>query len=828
MRLTKLFIFCIFISPLFGQNTRVGVVRDADGAPLAFVSILINNDRDEGFLSDIDGNFSVFSKKEIRSLTFRCVGFELLKLDDLFLNKNSAALDVRLISLAGNLAEAVIRPGENPAHRIVRLAVDNRAKNDPEKLDAFRCQTYQKIVLDFLPDSINFKKALKKVNKRPKTAKKLEKRWKMNVARADTAHIFIMEAATDMAFKFPDQRHEKVLLSRASGFEDAMVSAAGTQMQPFSFSRDFLPLMGLNFRNPISPNSHLKYHLLMEDTLFVGLDTIWTISFYPRKGHAFEGLKGRFSVNSNQYALQNIVVEPNDPKLVEIKLEQSFRFLLDSISGGGHWFPSQMNFDVVARKYPTPYTGLQVLGRARLDSVQFHPDFSTIKFDPLQAISMEKIAMERDSAKWKTHQFDQLDDRDLATYKYVDSIGDRYHFDRAASLMSVMITGVLPIKKSWPIRIDVNKTLLFNQLERARIGVGLTTAPPNNFQKIRSPWLWTGWVGYGIRDKTWKAGSNLRLRIDRASESYINVGTRQDLLAPGQLSPSSGFLGSNFYANQLDDFREGFVAATTRIVPNLFIAGRFSNSLDQPRYDYFYIKNPENAPDTLRQFRLSESSLTCRFTRQRGGQMLLGQPISATSRWPTIQFSWTHGFSGLLGGQFSYDRYELSLSQRTPVRGLGMLDWRVEGGILRGEAPLARSFTINQSSAGGFGLFSFGQSFSRIDTLLLSDRFVNFYFKQTIGTPFWRKKWSKPLISLIQNAAIGDLKSPEKHAGIGFLTPKKGLFESGIRVDDLIRIKYFNLAYIGLGIGVYSRWGELASPKFGENISFRLGINVGI
>ena len=57
-----------------------------------------------------------------------------------------------------NLTEAVVVAGENPAHRIIKKVVKNRDQNNPEKMQSFQCITYNKVVIDFLPNKENISK----------------------------------------------------------------------------------------------------------------------------------------------------------------------------------------------------------------------------------------------------------------------------------------------------------------------------------------------------------------------------------------------------------------------------------------------------------------------------------------------------------------------------------------------------------------------------------------------------------------------------------------------------------------------------------------------
>ena len=67
---------------LIGQNSISGVVTDEiSKEKLAFVNIVVNENGTLGTTSDIDGNFIIKSREEIKNLTFSFVGYEKKKIE---------------------------------------------------------------------------------------------------------------------------------------------------------------------------------------------------------------------------------------------------------------------------------------------------------------------------------------------------------------------------------------------------------------------------------------------------------------------------------------------------------------------------------------------------------------------------------------------------------------------------------------------------------------------------------------------------------------------------------------------------------------------------
>ena len=136
-----LFVFSVSIN---AQNRIDGiVVDDKTNERLAFVNIVINEDGTLGTTTDIDGSFSITTKKEIDKLTFSFVGYEKKTID---IEVGQENISVRLKPQHIYLSEVVIDGSNDPANRIIDSVFKYRDSNNPKSLDSYYYKIYDNMV----------------------------------------------------------------------------------------------------------------------------------------------------------------------------------------------------------------------------------------------------------------------------------------------------------------------------------------------------------------------------------------------------------------------------------------------------------------------------------------------------------------------------------------------------------------------------------------------------------------------------------------------------------------------------------------------------------
>lgn len=147
--LVSIFLFCFVSSS--AQFSMEGIIVDASSKePLAFVNIGIAGTQ-EMTSSTIEGKFKLLSNQPVSEIYFSYVGYESLKYK---INGDTKNIQIQLQQKSYELNAIEIVPGENPAHRIIKQAIANRDKNNPEKIRSYVCNTYSKTYYDFVVNDV--------------------------------------------------------------------------------------------------------------------------------------------------------------------------------------------------------------------------------------------------------------------------------------------------------------------------------------------------------------------------------------------------------------------------------------------------------------------------------------------------------------------------------------------------------------------------------------------------------------------------------------------------------------------------------------------------
>lgn len=813
LKLIYIFLLCCLCLNVYAQNSISGKVTDKKtGESLAFVNIIINQDETRGTTTDIDGKFKIKSEDEIQQLTLIYIGYTTKKVDI----ENEEFLNIQMTQNDLTLGEIVVIAGENPAHRIIRKAVENRRMNNPERVRSFKYKSYNKFVVDVNLDAEKYVK--NQTRKRHDEEKKAKIRDQSQATKKsfDSYHLMIIESVTERSYIRPNKSEEKVLATRVSGLQNPTIAALATDIQPFSFYKSHIPLMGENYINPISRGSTQMYDFrLEEDTLFRNQDTIFVISFEPKEGGNFEGLKGVLYINTNRYAVQNVIAEPAQTNKAHLKIEQQYAFAQDQ------WFPTQLNFEAQWRGAPYPSTDMYVNGKSYFKDIEIEPDIHQKNFG-IDAIIIPKNASGKTEEYWEIERIESLTGKEENSYEFIDSLGKEINLDAVAEMSENLITNYqIQFGK---IALDIPGLINNNNYEGTRLGLSLHTTD------LLSKYVFVGgYAGYGLDDRAWKYGTDARLRDpDSRFEPELKVEYFNDLREPGQLYhpdypvtyiPSPAAFQRGFQASRMDSvqrFQTSFGLRPFRHA-QLQIAG--SRTQHKALYDYAY--RVQNADTERYSFTNTAMHLNFRYAFKEQYIKIGSRRVPNYTPFPVLNVFYTRAWDGVLGGNVSYDRVVVALEADFKLKRLGETYIWLEGGLVSKNVPYSLLFNGNGSKT-NWEPFFVQNTFQTMGLYeFAGDRFANLFVYHNFGTLLFRTKKFRPDVIISQSVGFSALSKPEQHFDIALNTLEKGYFESGFALDNLIRINLLNFTQLGLGAGVFYRYGTYHLPKEIDNYAFK-------
>lgn len=801
--------FLLLITTISNAQTTInGQITDTKSEPLAFVNMIVNNDNRRGQITDIDGLFSIENVKVGDKLYLSYLGYEPL-IYTITKADFSKKITIQMQTASFQLEEIAVIAGENPAHRIIKKVIKNRNQNNPEKYDKFRCETYNKMLISELIDYEKYQSEV--IDKRQDTLTEEQRRRDEAMQKSQKSsskyYTMIMETVTDKQFIAPNSHKEVVLHNKVSGFKRPEFVALAKDMQPFAFYEPQLQILGKTYLNPISRGSTKIYFFDWTDTLINGQDSTFIIEFRPKAGKTFNGLKGVLYIHSNQYAIQNIIAEPADMTLAEVRIEQKYTFYSDVKK----WFPEQLNVEWMIKNYPSLYRGFLVQGKSYIRKVALNPDIRKREFTRDKYIMADDV-FDLDTTGWKSERTDVLTRKEIETYHFMDSISEKNNLEGAMNAAYSIFDTKLSLGK---IDLDLDRILAINDYEKARLGIGFQT----NDDLVKNVSV-GGYFGYGFGDKAIKYGGNFTWNISKKYDINLKIGYQNDLLVPGALNlpvwqvPFSRTT-ENIYQPMLDNLEAFYGEFQSDFLKYGNVDIRYAQQEITSNSGYEYTTDD----DVFNQFSFQELSLGLRYAFGEQTVTFMGLEMPEPTKFPILKIRFTVG--NWLETNTTYQKIQLGVNQKIELHRLGSFEYNVEAGMINGELPWTKLF--NSRGLGvGFQPVIIENTFKTMNpNEYLSSEFLHLFLRYRIGTLTKSSEFFQPELSIVHNQAWGSLNNKLNHSQ-EFKTLENGFFESGIELNNLYRHNYLNFAYLGIGAGIYYNHTDWNFENLNSKLSYNL------
>lgn len=547
MGLIVLSLICLSV-PAAAQVTKVrGRVMDkADGSGLPFAAVYFEGTT-IGVSTDMDGYYSMETRDSSACmLTASLLGYEPQTVR--VSRGGFSEVDFRLESVTSSLNAAVVKPDNRYMKWILGQIDRNKDRNDPERRDAYLCDTYTKMELDIANADERIRSKL------------FRKNFGFVFDYMDTsaltgkAYLPVMISET-LAHRrhssSPEVNREVIEATRVSGLnEDNAVSQfTGSMHLKINFYDNFIDAFNIQIPSPLSSSGNLYYNYYLVDSLMIDGRKTWKIRFHPARGISSSVFDGEMNIDAKDFALREIhaklVRGANVNWIRDLAIDRTDRQLEDS-----SWFFKQdrlyVDFSVTMRdsskmmsflgsrqtEYMNPLTGPEA--RAALTGVNadVQGDGGSLKksrpaMADREAVHIEQGAGGYDDKWWDAARPYRLSMKEQNIYNMVDSIKNVPLYNNIYNLVNTVISGYLETK--YVAFGPYSQLYSFNRIEGSRVQFGMRTTPEIS-RKIRVG----GYLAYGFRDREFKGGGSLEWMLSRQPTLKLTFSGKHDMMQLGK------------------------------------------------------------------------------------------------------------------------------------------------------------------------------------------------------------------------------------------------------------------------------------------------------
>ena len=754
------------------------LIDEDTGDVIPFANVLFNDTSNKGTATDIDGVF--FMNSDVEKITISYVGYETKTVSVQNIKNNTITLKQTISEL-----DEVVIDGENPAHRIIRNVVANRDLNNPENLNSFTYKSYDKIVVD-IDDSKPMNDSLKNVQTFLKES-----------------YFFITETIAKHKYLKPRFTEDSVIATRTSGLKDPNFAILANAFQPFSFYNEHIELFETPYLNPISKGSTRKYKFRLKEEYLKDKDTVFVISFEPKANRNFEGLKGLLYINSNNYAVESVDASTFNSGKIDFTIQQKYKFINNQ-----YWFPEQLNFVIILGQ---GFGSFKYVGKSYLSEIA--PNAALEKKDfPFESLTLPKNVGGRDSKYWDDYRKDALDKRELRTYKLIDSIGDAINLDKFLKIPQKLFEGKYPLKY---FDIDLLNIVRFNKYEGTRLGVGFFT----NDDILKNVSL-GAFAGYGFKDNAWKYGGELQVDVPGKKDISLSLKYENSIREVGTYSGNkinNPFVSRNFIASQMDAIESYSIRTDMKLLRNINWFLGFNTAEITPLYNYQFVQNNS----AVINYNNSEVNIGIGYHVSEKLINSFGTTTRLANDAPVLNLIYSKGLEGTFDADFNYNKLRFTLDHSFITKGIGRTTYRLDLGYIDSALPYGLLFT-GEGTLDRQIPFVVKHYFQTVTPYeFLSDRYAHLFTTHNFGRLINNKGYLQPNVLLYNNFGIGSLDNADYHQNIEFKTKDHLFLETGLELQNIIKVPFQNLGYFGMGLGAFYRYGYHNLEKSSDNFAIK-------
>lgn len=784
------FCFLLFLTGievcLYSQKTIIsGKITDqVTNEPIPFTNICFQHSS-SGTISEMDGSYYLSTGNATDTLLISNLGYEILRIP---VEKGKVQeINAMLVPKSFTLDAVVVKPGENPAFRILKEINDHKKKNDPSRLQSYQYKAYTRLRLDMnnvKPDMLDngFFKDFGFVFDYMDSSEVFNKNY---------LPLLISETISKIYFsKNPSVNREVIEAFKISGVENKTISQfSGKMYQQLNIYDNFILFFDPGFISPIADFGKMYYKYHLEDSAFI--DNIWCykISFKPKRKQE-RTFNGFFWVADTSFAIKNVQLR--------VSADVNLNLLKDMVATCNYsrindttWFLTSEDMVVDFNVFEKTY-GFFGRKNAVYDSIVFDSPVP----DQVKKMTTDTHVLEdkteKDNMFWENNRKIEISNEDLNVYKMVDSVKMVPRYKTIHGLINMfanyyIVTGPVEIGPYYT-------TFSSNPVEGYRLRLGGRTS--NAFSTKVMP---GGHIAYGFGDKKIKYGMYVTYMFNTNPRRTANISYIHDIRQLGK--SDNAFLDDNYLTSILrrnPNYKLTMVDQFTSHLEYEWAPG-FSNTIKfnyQTIYSTPYIPFQYFTPanDTISNSSLTSAEITLSTHFAYREKFLWGkfERKSLGSVYPSLDIDLTYGLKGFLNSSDEYFKIKLKISDWMETNPMGYFKYIVTIGKIFGNLPypLLKLHEGNETYAYdpfSFNMMNYYEFVSdRYISILAEHHFQGFFLNRI---PLIRKLHWREVLNC--HILFGDLSENNKNLmifpeGLGSLN--EPYYEAGAGIENIFKI----------------------------------------
>jgi hypothetical protein len=668
----------------FAQKTKISgtVIDKKTNEALPYVSIVFKG-TSIGTTTDSLGVYNLESKQATDSILIVATGYKKQTLP--VKHNETQRINIVLESENYDLKEVSIKPGRNPAWRILDSVIVHKSENRNGVPANYQRETYDKFQIYFG----NYTKYF--------SHRKQFKNCQYIFDYADTSAdgkpllpIFMAESITkDFVCENPPL-HSTVLIANKSSVEkyDQLTAIAYQMVENVNIYDNFFQVMNKSFISPINNSYQFFYKYYLEDSLVVGGHDCFKIRFTPKWKEDF-AFSGNIYIDRKTWAVVNYEMQANNE--VNLNYLKDFYLKQEFAQDSDKWVLKKSESSAIIRFIKN--------GKNNEFTVHHLTSFQYIIIDDSNSVLDNYHELLNDSLKdpnaktdfyWENARHDSLLPKEKFNYMVADTL-------RFVPVAKKVKQGLIMVASGYvetgPISLGQIQTFYSkNPIEDNRFKFGLKT---NKY--FNTKFQIGGYAAYGTRDKEIKY-KVFFMYVPKKDNTRISFGGsyKYDITQMGfsknhipfdhfitSFTPINNY-GRLTFNSEAQLYAEKF---WTNTISNKII---FSNTEIRPLGELHFEKLIDPSAEVFQQFHditITELQINTRIAFHEN--YYAGEFIrrSLGSKYPIFNLDLIFGFKNMLNADYSYQKVKLNIRGKLIINPLGYMNYNFEVGKIFGTVP---------------------------------------------------------------------------------------------------------------------------------------------